>query len=55
MQKDLKRKTVEKMDGALEALKKDFASIRTGRAALALLDGIMVDYYGTPTPIQQVA
>jgi len=55
MQKELRRKTVEKMDGTLEALKKDFASIRTGRAALALLDGIMVDYYGTPTPIQQVA
>jgi ribosome recycling factor len=55
MQKDLRRKTVERMDGALEALKKDFASIRTGRASLALLDGISVDYYGTPTPLQQVA
>ncbi|HAM51242.1 MAG TPA: ribosome recycling factor [Nitrospiraceae bacterium] len=55
MQKDLRRRTVERMDGALEALKKDFASIRTGRASLALLDGMSVDYYGTPTPLQQVA
>jgi ribosome recycling factor len=43
------------MNGALEVLKKEFASVRTGRASLALLDGISVDYYGTPTPLQQVA
>lgn len=43
------------MQAALEALKKDFSSIRTGRASLALLDHISVDYYGTPTPLQQVA
>jgi ribosome recycling factor len=43
------------MTGAVEALKKEFASIRTGRASLALLDGILVDYYGTPTPLQQVS
>jgi ribosome recycling factor len=43
------------MDGAIEALKKDFGSVRTGRASLALLDGIMVDYYGTATPLQQMA
>jgi len=55
MQKELRKKTTDRMDGALEALKKDFASIRTGRASLALLDGIMVDYYGTATPLQQVA
>jgi ribosome recycling factor len=36
-------------------LKKEFASIRTGRASLALVDGIVVDYYGTPTPLPQVA
>jgi len=55
MQKELKRKTVERMDAALEVLKKDFASIRTGRASLSLLDGIMVEYYGTTTPLQQLA
>ena len=39
----------------MEALKKDFSSVRTGRASLALMDGIGVDYYGTLTPIQQLA
>lgn len=55
MEQELKRKTIERMDGAIEALKKEFGSIRTGRASLVLLDGVTVDYYGTPTPIQQVA
>ncbi len=55
MEKEIKRKTTEKMDGAIEALKKEFASIRTGRASLALLDGIKVDYYGNLTPLQQLA
>jgi len=43
------------MTGAIEALKKEFASIRTGRASLALLDGIVVNYYGASTPLQQLA
>ncbi len=43
------------MTGATESLKKDLASIRTGRASLALLDGIQIDYYGTMSPISQVA
>jgi ribosome recycling factor len=55
MQKELRKKTTDRMDGAIEALKKDFASVRTGRASLALLDGIMVDYYGTATPLHQMA
>jgi ribosome recycling factor len=55
MQKELRKKTTDRMDGAIEALKKDFGSVRTGRASLALLDGIMVDYYGTATPLQQMA
>ena len=55
MEKELRRKTTERMEAATEALKKDFGSIRTGRASLALLDGITVDYYGTPTPLQQLA
>lgn len=55
MEKEIKRKTTEKMDSAIEALKKEFASIRTGRASLALLDGIKVDYYGNLTPLQQLA
>jgi len=55
MEKGLQKKAADKMDHAIEALKKEFASIRTGRASLALLDGIKVDYYGTPTPLQQLA
>ncbi len=55
MDKALKAKVAEKMEKAIESLKKDYGSIRTGRASLALLDGITVDYYGTQTPLNQVA
>lgn len=55
MEKALRAKTTERMEGAIDALKKDFGSVRTGRASLSLLDGIMVDYYGTLTPLQQLA
>ncbi|MDK2984934.1 MAG: ribosome recycling factor [Clostridia bacterium] len=47
--------TEEKMKKAVEALRKDFQSIRAGRANPALLDKIQVDYYGVPTPLNQVA
>lgn len=55
MEKELRKKATERMDGAIEVFKKDLGTIRTGRASLSLLEGITVDYYGTPTPIQQVA
>lgn len=55
MEKELKKKAAEKMDSAIEVLKKELGSIRTGRASLALIDGIKVEYYGTPTPLQQLA
>ncbi|NNF83542.1 MAG: ribosome recycling factor [Deltaproteobacteria bacterium] len=42
------------MARSIEAFKKDLGKIRTGRASFSLLDGIKVDYYGTPTPLQQV-
>lgn len=51
---ELKKKAADRMNGAIDSLKKDFASIRTGRASLALLDGISVNYYGTLTPMNQV-
>ncbi|HET9961391.1 MAG TPA: ribosome recycling factor [Nitrospiraceae bacterium] len=51
----VKQKITEKMDHALEHLKRDLAGLRTGRASVALLDGIKVDYYGTLTPLKQVA
>lgn len=44
-----------RMDKTIEALKQEFASIRTGRASASLLDKITVDYYGAPTPVNQVA
>jgi ribosome recycling factor len=44
-----------KMERSLIALQKELSRIRTGRASLALLDGITVDYYGTPTPLPQMA
>ncbi len=45
----------EKMDKSIQALKVEFSSIRTGQASASLLDRIRVDYYGTPTPVTQVA
>jgi len=44
-----------RMAAALDALSREFASVRTGRASASLLDGIRVDYYGTMTPISQMA
>ena len=45
----------EKMDKAVEVAKEDFASIRTGRANPGLYNRVLVDYYGSPTPLQQLA
>ena len=45
----------DRMEKALAALDRDFAKLRTGRATTALVDGIKADYYGTPTPISQMA
>lgn len=45
----------ERMEKALQSLKGDLQKVRTGRAQVSMLDGIKVNYYGTPTPINQVA
>ena len=45
----------EKMKKSIESVKNDFAAVRAGRANAAVLNRISVDYYGTPTPIQQIA
>ncbi len=45
----------QKMDKAIEAFKRELSHVRTGRATAALLDGVMVDYYGTSMPVNQVA
>jgi ribosome recycling factor len=52
---DVYQEVEHKMDRSLAALRKDLARIRTGRASLALLEGISVDYYGTTTPLNQLA
>lgn len=49
--KDVERR----MKKAIESFQGELAKLRTGRASLALVDGIMVDYYGSPTPLNQVA
>ncbi len=55
MLQDVYKDTEAQMQKVIEALKRDFAGIRTGRASIGLLDGISVDYYGTQTPLNQVA
>jgi ribosome recycling factor len=52
---EIKKSAEEKMKKTLETLKIDLGKIRTGRAHTGLLDHVMVDYYGTPTPINGVA
>ncbi len=52
---DLLKDASDKMEKSIVALQKDLATLRAGRATPALLDKIMVDYYGVPTPIVQMA
>jgi ribosome recycling factor len=52
---DLKKNAEQKMDKSVQAFKADLGKVRTGRAHSGLLDHVVVDYYGTPTPINQVA
>jgi ribosome recycling factor len=52
---DVKKTAEQKMKKTIDALKSDLAKVRTGRAHTGLLDHITVDYYGTPTPLPQVA
>jgi ribosome recycling factor len=50
----LQKDVAGKMTRSIESFRKDLGKVRTGRASFSLLDGIKVDYYGTPTPLQQV-
>ena len=52
---ELKKTTEQKMDKSVQAFKADLAKVRTGRAHTGLLDHITIDYYGTQTPLNQVA
>src|SRR5690242_7814565 len=54
-EKDVIKETRPRMEGAVEDFKKRIAAIRTGRAAVSILDTVTVDYYGTPTPLNQMA
>lgn len=55
MLQDVYKDVESQMQKVVEALKREFAGIRTGRASVGLLDGITVEYYGTQTPLNQVA
>ena len=54
MVKEILKKSGERMSKAVEHVSAEFNKIRTGKASVALLEGIKVDYYGTPTPLNQV-
>src|SRR6476659_3118165 len=54
-EKDVIKDARTRMEGAVDDFKRKMASIRTGRAAVSILDTVMVDYYGTPTPLNQMA
>lgn len=55
MPQSVKKSAEERMDKAIQSLKRDLASLRAGRASVSLLDRIQVDYYGSPTPVNQLA
>lgn len=53
--RDTVKTTKAHMDKALEVLRDELKTVRTGRASLGILDAVRVDYYSTPTPLNQVA
>jgi ribosome recycling factor len=54
-EKDVIKDTRPRMDAAVEDLRRKLGTVRTGRAAVSVLDPVVVDYYGTPTPLNQMA
>lgn len=54
-EKDVIKETKPRMEAAIDDVRRKLATVRTGRAAVSLLDTVMVDYYGTPTPLNQMA
>ncbi len=55
MRKEVLSSVHDKMTKALEHIRREFATIRTGRASTSLLDGVTIDYYGSPVPLNQIA
>lgn len=54
-EKDVIKEARVRMEGAIDDFKRKIAAVRTGRAAVSILDNVMVEYYGTPTPLNQMA
>src|SRR5205823_4644443 len=54
-EKDVFKEARPRMEAAIEDVRRKLATVRTGRAAVSLLDNVMVEYYGTPTPLNQMA
>src|SRR5215211_82032 len=54
-EKDVVKEARPRMEAAIEDVRRKLATVRTGRAAVSLLDSVMVEYYGTPTPLSQMA
>jgi ribosome recycling factor len=54
-EKDVIKETRPRMDTVIDDVRRKLATVRTGRAAVSLLDSVMVEYYGTPTPLSQMA
>jgi ribosome recycling factor len=54
-EKDVIKESRPRMEAAIEDVRRKLATVRTGRAAVSLLDSVMVEYYGTPTPLSQMA
>jgi ribosome recycling factor len=55
MEKQYENELKEELEKSLESLAKEFSKVRTGRASISLLDSVRVDYYGTPTPLNQLS
>jgi ribosome recycling factor len=53
--KDIIKETGPRMESAIDDFRRKLATVRTGRASVSLLDSVMIDYYGTPTPLNQMA
>src|ERR671921_733253 len=54
-EKDVIKDTRPRMEAVIEDVRRKLATVRTGRAAVSLLDNVLVEYYGTPTPLSQMA
>src|SRR6266513_4731528 len=54
-EQDVIKETKPRMESAIDDFRRKLATVRTGRASVSLLDTVMIDYYGTPTPLNQMA